>query len=108
MTVAQQNQRPISDVRVVAGSRLRSITLNAGEDPAQLPPGGRHSPQPATPPPSTEHPAIPSTWTSLDALELKTKTESLEAIFQTDLRCFHGTSNYLMFVQLTCYILFIW
>ena len=76
MTVAQQNQRPISDVRVVAGSRLRSITLNAGEDPALLPPGGRHSPQPATPPPSTEHPAIPSTWTSLDALQLKTKTET--------------------------------
>ena len=76
MTVAQQNQQPISDVRVVAGSRLRSITLNAGEDPAQLSPGGRHSPQPATPPPSTEHPAIPSTWTSLDALELKTKTET--------------------------------
>ena len=46
MTKAQQNQRPISDVRVVGGS-LRSITLNAGEDPAQNPAGGPHL---ATPP----------------------------------------------------------
>ena len=46
MTKAQQNQRPISDVRVVGGS-LRSITLNAGEDPAQNSAGGPHL---ATPP----------------------------------------------------------